>query len=605
MTWEIAFVFALLVAGLVSFILEKISSDLTAILLFCALLLVSMLPFTETLPETTDLLRVFANPAPITIAAMFILSAGLDRCGAIDLMANALESLAGLGYRRFLLIMMLTVAVVSAFINNTPVVVVMMPVILGLSRKLNVPASKMLIPLSYASILGGTCTLVGTSTNILASIVLRDTGLDELGMFELSSVGLPLVIVGILYILVFGKYLLPDRETLTAILSEEERKEYFTEAYIKADSNLVGQNVKESGLLRGGVRVVEIIRQGVAMQGELKKIDLEAGDRLVLACRPSGLAHARSFKGFDLQSESGLNLEQIAAHEGAIVEGVIGPKSTIVGRTISEINFRQRYRMIVLAMHRRSENVRDKIDTLPLQFGDTLLMMGTDKAIEDLRGSDDVLLLDRARTASTSSRKKMPIVIAIVLAIITAASLNPANLVAAAMIGAAALFVTGCLEPKDGYKSIEWSILFMIFGMLGLGLAMETTGAAALIANGMVSGVKAVIPVAYQPFALLVGIYICTNVLTELLSNNATVVLMAPIAIGLGEVLGIDSRGFIIAVCVASSASFSSPIGYQTNTYVYGVGGYRFADFFKVGIPLNLLCLVVAVAIIPQVWPMQ
>lgn len=605
MTWEMVFVFVLLAAGLVSFILEKIPSDLTAIMLFCALLIGGMLPFAETLPQTRDLLYVFANPAPLTIAAMFIISAALDRCGAIDLLAGGLGSLAGLGYRRFLLIMMLCVALVSAFINNTPVVVVMMPVVLSLARKLQVPASKLLIPLSYASILGGTCTLVGTSTNILASFILRDMGLPELGMFELSSVGLPLVLVGTLYILVFGKYLLPVRETLTAILSEEERKEYFTEAFVKEGSNLIGQSVKDSGLLRGGVRVVEIIREGVALQGELKSVELTAGDRLVLACRPSGLAHARSFKGFDLQSESGLNIEQISAHEGAIVEGVIGPKSSIVGKTIREINFRQRYRMIVMAMHRRSENVRDKIDTLPLQFGDTLLMMGTDKAIEDLRGSDDVLLLDHARTPAVSSRKKMPVVIGIVAAIVVAASLNPANLVAAAIIGVAVLFITGCIAPKEGYQSIEWSILFMIFGMLGLGLAMESTGAAAFVARGMVESVQSFVPASYQAIALLAGIYICTNVLTELLSNNATVVLMAPIALGLGQALGIDSRGFIIAVCVASSASFSSPIGYQTNTYVYGVGGYRFADFFKVGIPLNLLCLVLTLSIIPQVWPMQ
>ncbi len=596
MTWEILFIIGLLVFALVSFSLEKISTDITAILVFVMLIGVSYLSGSKNLPGVESLFDVFSNPAPITVAAMFIVSAALDKCGAIDYLAAVFKQGRNLPYPALIVVMVLFVGFVSAFINNTPVVVVLLPAILALARDMGLPASKLLIPLSYASIMGGTCTLLGTSTNILASGIISRSGEPPLSMFELGMVGLPLAACGTLYLALFGYRLLPVRETLTQILSPEERREFITEAYVRAHSPMVGKSLVEGGLKKTrGIRVMEVIRDGVATAGDPMEIHLKEGDRLVLACRPHGIVDAGSLEGVDFVGEIGEGLEQIAAQEGSIVEGVIGPKSTIAGKTIREINFRQRFRMIIVAIHREGKNVRDQLHTLPLEFGDTLLMMGTDKAIENLRRSDDILLLDQPRLQATSFRKKMPLVIAAVVGIVGLNAFNILPIEISVFIGVGFLFLTGCLKPKEGYAAIDWSILMLIFGMLALGKGMESSGATEWLATLLqtLSG---------NPILILALLYLVTMILTETLSNNATIVLMAPIALQLGTQLGVDPRPFIITCCIASSASFSTPIGYQTNTYVYGVGGYRFTDFAKIGIGLNLTYFLFTVLLVPRIW---
>ena len=604
--WEMAFVFALLVGAIVSFLLERIPTDQTAATVFGVLLAASALPFSERLPSVEQLLSVFANPAPITIAAMFVLSAALEKCGVIEAMASSLGKLAGLGYRRFLLLLMSLVAVVSAFINNTPVVMVFLPAVLTLARTLGVPASKLLIPLSYASIFGGVCTLVGTSTNILASGILTASGAPPIGMFELAWVGLPLLFLGGIYLTFFADKLLPVRDSLTSLLTPEERKEFVTEAYVQPGSPLVGQTVQDSGLLRGrGVRLLEIVRDAVHESfDDPTAVVLRAGDRLFLRCRPAGLAHARSIDGLALAATRDLGLEAISAYEGSIVEGVIGPRSTLVGQTVEEINFRQRFRVLLLALHRRGTNLRDRLKTVRLESGDLLLFMGTDRAIDGLRRSEDVILLDHPPTPSRSMRRKTPLVVATVAAVIGLAAFDVLPIAGTALVGVALVMAFGVLTPKEGYDSIEWSIMMLIFGMLGLGLAMETTGAAELLARGLVGLASIdVVPEAWAPWVVLAALWLMTTVMTETLSNNATVVLMAPVALSLGPQLGVDPRPFVIATCIAASASFATPIGYQTNTYVYGVAGYRFSDFARIGVPLNLLYFVTGIVLVPMIWP--
>ncbi len=605
MTWENVFIVALLAFTLFSFIREKLPTDQIAIVVFATLVAAGSLPFAERLPDIGQLLTVFANPAPMTIAAMFVLSAALDKCGVIKILASSLEKLTRLGYRKFLLVLVLLVAAASAFINNTPIVMVFMPVVLSLARSVGAPASKLLIPLSYASIFGGTCTLVGTSTNILASGILEKNGQPPIGMFEIGAVGLPLVLVGSLYLVLIAPRLLPDRETLTSILTEDERKEFLTEAFVREGSPLVGKTVFEAKLLKEySVRVLEIIRDEVSIPvTDPKSTRLEEGDRLVLGCRPAGFAHARSIEGIDLRATRGVGLETVSAHEGSIVEGMVGPKSVLIGQSIEEIGFRQQFRVLLMALHRRGVNLRDRMDTVRLKAGDLLLMMGTDIAIDTLRGSDDILLLDKPRTLSLSRQRKTPIVLATVAGVILAASFNVLPIVAAALIGLAVVFMTGAVKTKEGYANIEWSILVLIYGMLALGLAMQTTGTADLVAGALTSLADiGFVDASLRPYLLLAMIYLTTMVMTETLSNNATVVLMTPIALSLGATLGVDPRPFVIATCIASSASFSTPIGYQTNTYVYGAGGYRFTDFAKVGLPLNLLYFVLSVLLIPRIW---
>ena len=596
MTWEILFVFALLIFAITSFIWERIPADLTAITVFGVLIFVSMISKSPELPTLENLLSVFGNSAPLTIAAMFIVSGCLERTGAIELITGYLRRMVKLPYRSFIFIMVIGVAAVSAFINNTPVVIVLMPVVLTLSREMGIASSKLLIPLSYASIFGGTCTLLGTSTNLLASGILVESGHAPIGMFELAAVGLPILAFGSLYLVLFGDKLLPHRETLTSILSDEERKEFMTEAFVRAGSELKGQTALESGMLKGrGIRLLEIVRHGVATTGDPRKTKLEVGDRLVLACRPSGVAEAHSIKGIALHSEISAGLETIATDEGALVEGVVGPHATILGKTLGEINFRQRFRIVVVAVHRKGHNQRDRLDSLRLQPGDTLLMMGSTKAINSLSSSDEIILLDRPRVPARSIRAKMPIAIGITIAIVTLATLNIVPIVAAVALGVAILMLTGCMKSKDAYSSVEWSLLMIIFGMLALGQAMDSTGASLLIAENMIGVVQNFAPEHLQSVMMLAFVYIITSTFTEFLSNNAAIALIA-------TTLGIDPRPLVVGACIAASASFATPIGYQTNTYVYGVGGYRFFDFTKVGLPLNIICFIVTVFVVPIFW---
>lgn len=597
MTWEIALVLFLLVAVLVSFVWEKIPPDLTAMALFVVLLAVGLL-------SPSEAFSVFSNTAPLTVGAMFILSAALVKCGVIDRISGLVESSGSWPYAAVMAVLVFFVAGVSAFINNTPVVVVFLPVVLNLARKMQLAPSKLLIPLSYAAVLGGTCTLIGTSTNLVVNGIMINKGMPGFSMFELGWLGVPATLVGLVYLALLGKKLLPVREMLTSILSDEERREYITEAFVQPDSPAVGKTLPEAGLTRAkGIRVLEIVRDGIALYIDPQNVHLKAGDRLILGCRLKGIAHTRRLEGIDLVSENNLDLEQIASHEGSLVEAVLTPHSALVGHTVRDVNFRQRFRMVVLALHRRGKNVREQIETLPLQGGDVILMMGTDQAIDALRNSEDLVLFDRARVPTKIQTGKMTLVVGVIAAVIGLAALDLLPIEVGAVAGCVIVCAAGCLKSNEAYASIEWNILFLIYGMLAMGMAMEASGTAAWIASGVVEGVRTFVPDPYKALAMLAGIYLVTTILTEILSNNAVAALMGPVAISMAAELGVDARPFIVAVAFAASAAFATPIGYQTNTYVYGVGGYRFSDFLKIGVPLNIACFIVAMLVIPKVWP--
>lgn len=598
MTWEIAFVFALLVIALACFVWEKFPPDLTAMGLLVIIVATGLLPIEKAY-------SVFANPAPLVVGAMFVLSAALVKCGVVDRISAMIEGSAKLPYAIVLLVLIFFVAGISAFVNNTPVVVVFLPVVLSLARRMNLAPSKFLIPLSYAAVLGGTCTLVGTSTNLVVNGIITAKGLPGFSMFELGWLGVPATVLGAIYLSAFGKRLLPVREMLTSILSEEERREYITEAFVQAGSPVLGKTMVEAGFTRQrGVRVLEIVRDGIALYLDPKTVRLKAGDRLILSCRPKGIAHTRQMQGIDLVAELNLGVEQIAAHEGSLVEAVVTPHSALLGHTVREVNFRQRYRMVVLALHRKGKNVREQIETLPIEAGDVLLMMGTDQAIDALRNNSDFMFFDRARVPTKPQTGRVLFVVGVIAAVITASALNWAPIEIGALAGCVVICIARCLKTSEAYGSIEWNILFLIYGMLAMGMAMEHTGAAAWIAGHMVDAVQLFVPSVHKGIVMLACIYLVTTVLTEILSNNAIAALMAPIAVGVAIELGMDPRPFAVVVAFAASAAFATPIGYQTNTYVYGVGGYRFSDFIKIGVPLNLLCFIVAMIVVPRIWPL-
>lgn len=597
MTLEIALVLALVVIAMVAFVWEKFPPDVVALGVLVVIAVSGLVP-------VADVFAVFANPAPITVAALFVLCAALLRCGALDYLSGSLERVQGLPYPVVIFLLVLLVAFVSAWINNTPVVVVFVPVAISLARRMRLPVSKFLIPVSFAAVLGGNCTLIGTSTNLVANGILLERDLPGLGMFELAAVGVPAALLGAVYLGLAGRRLLPNREPLTATLSEDERREYFAEAYVPPRSPLIGKSLRAAGLVRArGFRVIEVVRDGVGIDVDPERTPLEEGDRMVLACLPSGIAQVRSMPGFDFTAEAGL--EQIATHEGVVVEGAVAPNSEIIGQSISELNFRQRFRVIVLAIHRGGENVRDKLETIPLQMGDILLMMGTEQAVNALRRGDDIILFDRPPLPSVSRHGRIPLVLATIAGVIALETLGLVPIHLGALAGALVMCLTGCIKPKEAYEAVEWPLLLMIFGMLALGVAMQHTGAADWLARNVVDGVGHVVSGPGKPMVMLATLYVLTLLLTEILSNNAVAALMVPIAIGVAGEAGLDSRPFIIGVTIAASAAFATPIGYQTNTYIYGIGGYRFRDFVRIGVPLNLLCLIVALVVIPRVWPLQ
>jgi di/tricarboxylate transporter len=604
MTWEILFIFILLAYSVFNFVSGKINADLTALSVFGTLLLVSMLFPNSSLPSLEATLGIFSHPAPLTIAGMFIVSAALEKTGLIDSVTAYFGKLTKLSYKKFLFVMIIGVAGASAFINNTPIVIVLLPVVLTLAKSMNIASSKLLIPLSYASILGGTCTLIGTSTNLLASGILTESGYKAIGMFELSAIGIPLLLAGTAFLVFFGNRLLPHRETLTAILSEEERKEFMAEVFVRPDSEFCGQKVSECGMTNHRqIRLIEIIRNGVALKGNPKDQVLEAGDRLLLACRPTTSILNNEKPTLELPEALKQNLEIIASTEGLVIEGIVSPHSQIIGKTIDEVNFRQQFRVVLLAVHRNGVNLRDSLNELRLKEGDTLLLMGSMSAVENLNNSDQIIVLDQQKSRSKMSPVKQLIALTTVVGIVLLAAFDVVPIVASVIFGVSLLLLTRCLKPIDAYKSVEWSILVIIFGMLALGQAMTTTDASGLIANFIANlGSIQFIPSHYQPYILLATIYLITWLFTEFLSNNAAVALMIPIAISLAINIGVDPRPFVIACCIAASASFSTPIGYQTNTYVWGAGGYKYLDFTKIGLPLNLICFLISIALIPSIW---
>jgi len=597
MTWEIAFMFALLLAMLASFAWERLPAELTALAGLAVVLATGLL-------DTERALSVFSNAAPITVGAMFVISAALERGGAIQLLAGALQSAPGLRAGPALLLLIVTVAAISAFINNTPVVIVFVPVALSLARQLELPASKLLIPLSYASIMGGSCTLIGTSTNIVVSSIASGEGMAPLSLFELAWVGAPLLAAGALYLLVFGYRLLPRREMLTSILSDEEKREYILDTFVGEGSPLSGKSLTEHrGFRASGLKVLEVIRSGVAIKGDSSRVVLQPGDRILAAASARTLAEAPTAQGRgmpELLEEFGL--EPISTMEGSFVEVALRADTGMEGSTLGELNFRQRYRLAPVAIHRRGRNLRTNLASTPLQPGDILLLLGSQEAIEGLRKQGDFLVIDETRIAPPPSRAKLAVTLATIAGVVAVAASGLMPVAGAAIVGATLLLLTNCLTMREAYQAIHWPILFLIFGMLGVGEAMKATGASGYLAGSLVSGVSRLVAEPWQPMVLLAGIYVLTNALTEILSNNAAAVLMATLAIGAAQTLEADPRPFVIAVAIAASASFATPIGYQTNTYVYGIGGYRFSDFVKVGLPLNLLAFATAMAMIPLVW---
>ncbi len=595
MNIDIIIVLGILVLGFILFLLEYFTIDVTAlIILSCFFGLGYLTP--------TEAVSGFSNPAVITIGLLFILSSAIQKTGLLEYLVvtinRLLQSSRGLG----MAVYYFTVSIASSLINNTAIVAIFMPVTIRLAHRYQISPSKMLIPLSYAAILGGTLTLVGTSTNLLVnSIYMSYEGVEPLGMFEFFRYGIIILIIGTIYLLIVAPKLIPSRTVTSSLTKSYHLGGYLTEMRIKKESALVGKSCLDRSINHNyDVTVLDIIRDQKHIVNNIRRTILKEGDILFVRGTLENFIRMKEVEGITLLTDEKLTQAELEQEDNELVECLLTDDSDLVGKSLMSTNFRQVFGAFILAIRREGDIIRKKIAHMQLHAFDTLLVYGPTKKISTLFDRGDFIVLGKVEARLQKDRFWW-VSIYVVLISIFLASIGYVPILKGAFVSVVILLCLKIITAQESYQSIHWQVIILIAALIPIGIVLQSTGTADWIGNN-ISRFIYLFSISWQPYVLLATIYFITMILTEISSNVATAIIMVPIAIAVSGQIGLESRPFVFAVAFAASASFITPIGYQTNLMVYGPGGYKFSDYIRVGLPLSLLLFLTAVIILPNIW---
>ena len=596
MTPDIILVMVLLLFGFIMFVTEVFSIDVTAMILLTILFMLGYLTPSEALSG-------FSNPAVITIAFLFIISRALQKTRILEYLIVRVRRLADKSILIGRAVYLFTIGVASAVVNNTAIVAIFMPVSIRLAQKYKMSPSKMLIPLSYSAILGGTLTLVGTSTNLLVnSIYVKVPGVEPMGMFEFFKYGAILMLVGLLYILFFAPMILPSRTSTSSLTKSYRLGGYLTEMRITAESPLNGRTCLERGINKNyDVMVLDILRDNKMITNMIRLTKLKEGDVLFVRGTLENFLRMKEVEKVALLTDEKLTQEELEQEDNVVLECLITDKSDLVGKSLMTSNFRRRFGSFILAIRREGTIVREKIAHVVLSAYDTLLVYGPKNKVNELSKTNEFVVLGEV-DAELRKQRFWWMTIVVIIGTIALAAFGFMPIVKSAMLGVVILLALKILTPQESYQSINWQVIILISALIPVGIVIQKTGTAGWIA-GLISSATESVPSEWQPRVLLALIYFITIFLTEISSNAATAIIMTPISIAVAQQMGFDPRAFVFAVAFAASASFITPVGYQTNLMVYGPGGYKFSDYIRVGFPLAFIFWIMAIFILPILWP--
>jgi di/tricarboxylate transporter len=592
MTFEIGLTLGIIVMALVLFATEKLRVDLIA-------LIVLLVASITGLVSKDEVFSGFANPAVITIWAVYIVSGGLFKTGVADILGSFILRLSGTGEARLIAVIMLVCGIMSAFMNNVGAVAVLMPAVIGISNKTKIPVSKLLIPLAFSSLLGGSMTLIGTPANILAQGILVARGLPSFGFFDITPMGIITLLTGIIYMVLIGRHLLPVRVTASDLKVSKQLRPYIGEVQVNPQSPLVGKKLGESKLgEKHDLIVLSVRRDGNLLTRLHRDFIIEENDRLILEGSAQNLISAQDDLNLISQPNSDIDLVDLDTEDSYIFEATLSPRSKIDGRTLKEVRFRDRFGFTALAIWRYGDVITERLRDTPLHFGDSLLLQGPPGRVAALNDGNEFLVLQHVDIEKRGRKNKAPLAAGIMVLVIALAIFSNLGIATSMVTGSVLMVLTGCLTMDQAYDSIDWRTVFLVGGMLTLGIAMENTGTAQYLADLLLGAIGDL-----GPTALLAGIYLLSALITQPMSNAAAVVLMVPIAVN--TALGIDANilTFVMAAVIGAATSFVTPVGHKANVLVFGPGGYKFFDFTRVGILLTVFLFVVSMIFLPIFWP--